>query len=107
MALCDEYKGGPIFRKVLVNLDLVETRHKSMRLPNNTIRNPAIAAPRLLWLSTGTVPVDLAKKAKSFAYESKNTSKNKKECNQFVAERLISRVRVSQTDKTAKLFFTE
>ena len=38
----DENKGGPIFRKVLVTLDLVETRHKSIRLPNNTIRNPAI-----------------------------------------------------------------
>jgi hypothetical protein len=49
----DVDQGGPIFRKVLVTLDLVETRHNSIRLPNNTIRNPAIAAPRLLWLSTG------------------------------------------------------
>ena len=48
----DENKGGPIFQKVLVTLDLVETRHKLIRLPNNTIWNPAIAAPRLLWLST-------------------------------------------------------
>jgi len=38
----DENKGGPIFRKVLVTLDLVEMRHKSIRLPNNTIRNPTI-----------------------------------------------------------------
>ena len=37
----DENKGGPIFRKVLVTLDLVETRHKSIQLLNNTIRNPA------------------------------------------------------------------
>jgi hypothetical protein len=38
----DENKGGPIFRKVLVTLDLVETRHKSIRLQNNTIQNPTI-----------------------------------------------------------------
>jgi len=38
----DENKGDLIFRKVLVTLDLVETRHKSIRLPNNTIRNPTI-----------------------------------------------------------------
>jgi len=37
----DENKGGPIFWKVLVTLDLVKTRHKSIWLPNNTIRNPA------------------------------------------------------------------
>jgi len=37
----DENKGGPIFRKVLVTLDLLETRHKSIRLPNNTIWNHA------------------------------------------------------------------
>jgi hypothetical protein len=33
----DENKGGPIFQKVMVTLDLVETRYKSIRLPNNTI----------------------------------------------------------------------
>jgi len=38
----DENKGGPIFRKDLVTLDLVETKHKSIRLPNNMIQNPAI-----------------------------------------------------------------
>ena len=38
----DENKGGPIFWKVLVTLDLVETRHKSIRLPNNMIRKPTI-----------------------------------------------------------------
>ena len=27
--------------------------HNSIWLPNNSVRNPAIAAPRLLWLSTG------------------------------------------------------
>jgi len=37
----DLNKGGPIFRKVLVTIDLEETRHKSIRLPNNTIRNSA------------------------------------------------------------------
>jgi len=51
--------------------------------------------------------VDLTKKAKSFACELKNTSKNKEEYNQFVDERLISRVGVSQNDETAKLFLTE
>ena len=29
----DENKGGPIFRKVVVTLDLVETRYKSIWLP--------------------------------------------------------------------------
>ena len=38
----DENKGGPIFWKVQVTLDLVVTRHKSIRLPNNMIRNPTI-----------------------------------------------------------------
>ena len=38
----DENKGGLIFRKVLVTLDLVETRHKSILLPNNMIQNPVI-----------------------------------------------------------------
>jgi len=38
----DENKGGLILRKDLVTLDLVETRHKSIWLSNNTIRNPAI-----------------------------------------------------------------
>jgi len=38
----DENKGDPIFRKVLVTLDFVEMRQKSIRLPNNTIRNPTI-----------------------------------------------------------------
>jgi len=37
----DLNKGGPIFRKVPVTIDLEETRHKSIRLPNNTIRNSA------------------------------------------------------------------
>jgi hypothetical protein len=43
--------------------------------------------------------VDLAKKAKSFAYESKNTRKNKKKYNQFADERLISRVGVNKPMK--------
>jgi len=51
--------------------------------------------------------VDLTKKAKSFACESKNTSKNKEECNQFADKRLISQVGVSQIDETAKLLLTE
>jgi len=51
--------------------------------------------------------VDPAKEAKSFACESKNASKNKEECNQFIDERLISRVGVSQTEEKAKLFLIE
>jgi len=51
--------------------------------------------------------VDLAKKAKSFACELKNTSKNKEEYNQFADERLISRVGVSQINEMAKLSLTE
>ena len=81
----------------------METRHKLIRLSNNTIQNPAIEAPRV----NRRCAVDLTKKVKSFACESKNTSKNKEECNQFVDEILISRVGVSQTDKTVKLFLTE
>ena len=65
----DVNKGGLIFRKVLLTLNLVETRHKLIWHANNTIRNLAIAAPRLLWLSTDVTRFDLAKKAKSFAYE--------------------------------------
>jgi hypothetical protein len=38
----DENKGDLIFQKVLVSIDLVQTRHKSIRLPNIMIRNPAI-----------------------------------------------------------------
>ena len=38
----DENKGGPFFWKVLVTLDLVKARHKSIRLPDNTIQNPTI-----------------------------------------------------------------
>jgi len=38
----DENKGGLIFRKVVVTLNLVELRHESIRLLNNTIRNPTI-----------------------------------------------------------------
>ena len=38
----DENKGDLIFKKVLVSLYLVQTRHKSIRLPNNMIRNLAI-----------------------------------------------------------------
>ena len=38
----EENKCGPIFRRVLVTIDLVKTRHKSIQLANNTIQNPAI-----------------------------------------------------------------
>jgi hypothetical protein len=41
------------------------------------------------------------------AYESKNTSKNKKKRNQIADVWLISWVGVSQTDTAAKLFLTE
>jgi len=44
----DGNKGGPIFRKVLVILDLVETRQKSIQLPDNTIQNSAITTLCLL-----------------------------------------------------------
>jgi len=37
----DENKGDQIFQKVLVSLDLVQTRHKSIRFPNNMIWNRA------------------------------------------------------------------
>ena len=38
----EEKRCDPILRKVLVTIDLVETRHKSIHLANNTIRYPAI-----------------------------------------------------------------
>jgi len=38
----EENKCGPIFRKVLVTINLVETRHKSIQLANNTVRKLAI-----------------------------------------------------------------
>jgi len=46
----EKNKGGPIFQKVMVTLDLVEMRHKSIRLPNNTIRNPTIFFIFLIFL---------------------------------------------------------
>jgi len=51
---------------------------------------PAIAAPRLLWLSTGGALPTLPRRL-ILAYESKNASKNKKDCNQIAHEWLISR----------------
>ena len=47
--------------------------------------NPAIAAPRLLRLSTGDAQSTSPRRL-ILAYESKNTSKKKKECNQFADE---------------------
>jgi len=38
----EENKYGPILQNVLVTIDLLETRHKSLQLENNTIQNPAI-----------------------------------------------------------------
>ena len=38
----EENKCGPIFRKFLVTIDLVETRDISIQFANNTIRNPTI-----------------------------------------------------------------
>jgi hypothetical protein len=44
------------------------------------VQNPAIAAPRLLRLST-VVAWPTSPRRLILAYESKNTSKNKEECN--------------------------
>ena len=51
---------------------------------------PAIAASRLLWLSTGGARSTLRRRL-ILACESKNASKNKKDCNQIAHEWLISR----------------
>jgi hypothetical protein len=81
--------GFPIFRKVLITLDLVESRHNSIRLPNNSALNPAIAAPRPLWLSTG-VARSTSPRSLSPCLRIENTRKNTKECNQIADEWLIS-----------------
>jgi hypothetical protein len=81
--------GFPIFGKVLITLDLVESRHNSIRLPNNSALNPAIAAPRHLWLSTG-VARSTSPRRLSPCLRIKNTRKNTKECNQIADEWLIS-----------------
>jgi hypothetical protein len=81
--------GFPIFRKVLITLDLVESRHNSIRLPNNSVLNPAIAAPRPLWLSTG-VARSTSPRRLSPCLRIENTRKNTKECNQIADEWLIS-----------------
>ena len=80
------------------SLDLVESLHKSIRLPNNAFWTLQSQHN----VSSGYRPA----KARSTsprrlipACESKNTSKNKKECNQFADSRLNSRVGVSQTDE--------
>jgi len=87
----DENKGGPIFQK--------EGSGNSQFGGNETQIDPAFeqhdAKPHNRSTTSPLVinrcyTVDLAKKAKSFAYESKNTSNNKEECNQFADEGLIS-----------------
>ena len=77
--------GFLIFRKVLITIYSVEAKHKSIRLSNNTIRTPAITAPRLLWLSTGVAWLTSPRRL-ILTCESKNTIKNKEECNQFADE---------------------
>jgi hypothetical protein len=74
------YFQHPIFRKVPIYDHLVKSRHKSIWLPNNTFKNSAIAAPHLLRLSTG-VARPTSPRRLILAGESKNTSKNKEECN--------------------------
>jgi hypothetical protein len=44
------------------------------------VPNPTIAAPRLLWLSTGVARLTSPRRL-ILARESKNTSKNKEDCN--------------------------
>jgi hypothetical protein len=53
---------------------------QTIRLPINMTRNPAIAAPLLLWLSTVRCAIDLATKANP-CLQIEDTSKNKKEHN--------------------------
>ena len=61
----DGIPDGPIFRQVGVEItiDLAEARHTIDSASNQHDPNPAIAAPRLLWLSTMHNTVDLATKA--------------------------------------------
>jgi hypothetical protein len=80
--------GFLIFRKVLITLDLVESRHNSIQLPNNSALNPAITGPRPLWLSTG-VARSTSPRRLSPCLRIENTCKNTKECNQIVDEWLI------------------
>ena len=75
-------KGFPIFRQVPINIDLVESRHTSIWLPNNMIRNPAITTPCLLRLLTSDARL-ASPRSLILACESKNTSKNKEDSSQI------------------------
>ena len=55
-------RGFPIFRQV-EDKSIWWHETLTIRLPIGTIKTPAIAAPRVLWLSTVRCPIDLATKA--------------------------------------------
>jgi len=73
-----------IFRQFEINNDLFGEQHNDLA-SNHKELNPATLAPRLLWLSTDAARLTSPRRL-ILACESKNTCKNKKECNQFVDE---------------------
>ena len=82
--------GIPIFHQVMVTIVVAEN-DTLIRLQIER-SNPAILASQLLWLSTKSRTRLTSPRRLILACATKNTSKNKKECNQIADERLISRV---------------
>ena len=76
--------GIPIFHQVVVTIVVVEN-DTPIRLQIKR-SNPAILAPQLLWLSTKSRTKLTSPRRLIPAYATKNTSKNKKECNEIVDE---------------------
>jgi hypothetical protein len=62
--LCCEL-GFPIFRKVMITLDLVESQHNSIRLLNNSALKPRNRSTMTPLVIDQRCMVDLTKKAKS------------------------------------------
>jgi hypothetical protein len=77
------WTGVQIFWKVLITLDLVESQHNSIRLLNNSVLNPTIAAQRLLWLSTVDARSTSARRLSPLPANRRTQAKNKKDCNQI------------------------
>ena len=76
--------GIPIFRQVMETIVVAENDTPIWLQIERS--NPAILAPPLLWLSTKSWTRLTSPRRLIPAYATKNTSKNKKECNQIADE---------------------
>ena len=73
--------GIPIFHQVMVTIVVAENDTPIWLQIKRS--NPAILAPQLLWLSTESRTRLTSPRRLIPAYATKNTSKNKKDCNQI------------------------